>query len=164
MKCANCGNTNSDSLHDEGDAIYCSKCSHRTNKLTNKDDTVICPVCHFPRDRKAMYCKWCNDSSWGDYSTEAEKMNREYQKTITDDNLAFGKYKNYSSEKMDNYSDYDFQADYSINESTDSTAEDIGKGIGLIVAACLFLIGIGKGLYEKRKEKTQKKHLKNECQ
>ena len=158
MKCANCGNINRDSLHDEGDVIYCSRCTHRTNKSTNKDDSVICPVCYYPRDRKAMYCRWCNDSSWGKYNPEAEKMNKEYQKTITDDNLAYGKYKNYKSTKKKKYryNDYDYQTDYSINQSTDSTVEDIGAGIGLIVAAGLFLYGVGKGIYEKRKEKKLK--------
>ena len=158
MKCASCGNINSESLHDEGDTIYCSKCTHRTNKLTNKDDTVICPVCHYPRDRKAMYCRWCNDSSWGKYNPEAEKMNKEYQKTITEDNLAYGKYQNYNSikKKKERYDDYDYQDDYSINDTNDSSAEDIGAGIGLLIGAGLFLYGVGKGIYERRKEKKSK--------
>ena len=169
MKCANCGNTNKNSLHDEGDAIYCSICTHRTNKSTNKDDTVICPVCHYPRDRKAMYCRWCNDSSWGEYSPEAEKMNKEYQKTITDDNLAYRKYKNYSSKNKKEYS-YNGskkESDYYTNTPADSTIEDVGTGIGLIVAAGLFLYGIGKGIYKKMKEKkgnepfSTKKSLKD---
>ncbi|MCD8111138.1 MAG: hypothetical protein LUE14_13845 [Clostridiales bacterium] len=64
MKCANCGNTDESFLWDEGDTIYCSKCCHRTSKETGKDDLVKCPYCHRMRDRKAMYCRWCNDSAW----------------------------------------------------------------------------------------------------
>lgn len=32
---------------------------------------VECPYCHRMRDKKAMYCRWCNDSS-GEESTEEE--------------------------------------------------------------------------------------------
>lgn len=64
MKCANCGNTNESTLWDEGDTIYCSKCCHRTSKDSGEDDLVECPCCHRMRDRKAMYCRWCNDSTW----------------------------------------------------------------------------------------------------
>lgn len=64
MKCANCGNTDERFLLDEGDTIYCSKCCHRTSKETGEDDLVECPYCHRMRDRKAMYCRRCNDSAW----------------------------------------------------------------------------------------------------
>lgn len=64
IRCANCGNTDINSLWDEGDTIYCSKCTHRTLKATGVDDLVECPYCHRMRDRKAMYCRWCNDSTW----------------------------------------------------------------------------------------------------
>lgn len=71
LKCANCGNTDSNTLWDEGDTIYCSKCCHRTRKDDGEDDLVECPYCHRMRDRKAMYCRWCNDSTWEE-STEEE--------------------------------------------------------------------------------------------
>ncbi len=64
MKCANCGNTDKDTLRDEGDTFYCSKCAHRTLYTTGADDLVECPYCHRMRDRKAMYCRYCNDSTW----------------------------------------------------------------------------------------------------
>lgn len=64
MKCANCGNEKTSLLWDEGDAIYCSLCCHRISKITGEDDSVECPYCHRMRDRKAMYCRHCNDSSW----------------------------------------------------------------------------------------------------
>ena len=64
MRCANCGNEDKKTLWDEGDTIYCSKCTHRTRKDNGKDDLVRCPSCHKMRDRKAMYCKWCNHT-WG---------------------------------------------------------------------------------------------------
>ncbi len=64
MKCANCGNTDENTLWDEDDTVYCSRCCHRTSKETGEDDLVECPYCHRMRDRKAMYCRWCNDSTW----------------------------------------------------------------------------------------------------
>lgn len=64
ISCANCGNTNQSSLWDENDTVYCSVCHHRTSKLTGEDDVVECPYCHRMRDRKAMYCRHCNDSAW----------------------------------------------------------------------------------------------------
>ena len=54
MKCANCGNTNSSTLWDEGDTIYCSECHHRTSVDTGEDDVVECPYCHRMRDRKSV--------------------------------------------------------------------------------------------------------------
>lgn len=71
MKCANCGNTDTSSLWDEGDTIYCSICHHRTSVASGEDDVVECPYCHRMRDRKAMYCRHCNDSTW-QASTPAE--------------------------------------------------------------------------------------------
>lgn len=64
MKCAICGNTNEDTLYDEGATMYCSLCQHRTSNLTGEDDSVECPYCHRMRDRTATYCRYCNDSSW----------------------------------------------------------------------------------------------------
>ena len=64
MKCANCGNTNSSTLWDEGDTIYCSECHHRTSVETGEDDSVECPYCHRMRDRKAMYGRYCNNATW----------------------------------------------------------------------------------------------------
>ena len=60
-KCANCGNTDKNSLFDEGDTFYCSICTHRTVIATGKDDLIICPWCKRLRDRKAAYCDWCNN-------------------------------------------------------------------------------------------------------
>lgn len=71
MKCANCGNTHSHTLWDEGDTIYCSECHHRTSVETGTVDDVECPYCHRMRDRKAMYCRYCNDAEWRS-STEEE--------------------------------------------------------------------------------------------
>ena len=64
MKCAHCGNRDPKTLWNEGDTIYCSKCHHRTRVANGKDDVTVCPYCHRMRDRKAMYCRWCNDTSW----------------------------------------------------------------------------------------------------
>ena len=71
MKCANCGNTDTNTLWDEDDTIHCSICHHRTLKATGEDDVVECPCCHRMRDRKAMYCRYCNDSTW-EPSTDEE--------------------------------------------------------------------------------------------
>ena len=82
MKCANCGNTNASTLWDEGDTIYCSECHHRTSVETGEDDVVECPYCHRMRDRKAMYCRYCNDSTWesstADEYEETDKILKEY--------------------------------------------------------------------------------------
>lgn len=64
MICANCGNSDERSLWDEGDTFYCSICHHRTLVDSGEDDSVECPYCHRMRDRKAMYCRYCNDSAW----------------------------------------------------------------------------------------------------
>lgn len=73
LKCANCRNTDSRTLWDEGDTIYCSKCCHRTRKDDGEDDLVECPYCHRMRERKAMYCRWCNDSTWAESSEDEFK-------------------------------------------------------------------------------------------
>lgn len=70
MTCANCGNSNSNTLWDEGDTIYCSLCHHRTSLATGRDDVVECPYCHRMRDRKALYCRYCNDSTWAPSTQE----------------------------------------------------------------------------------------------
>ena len=64
MKCANCGNEDQAFLFDEEDTIYCSKCGHRTRKNDGEEDSVQCPYCHRMRDKKAMYCRYCNASDW----------------------------------------------------------------------------------------------------
>ena len=64
MVCANCGNDNENTLWDEGDTKYCSICAHRTRKSDGQDDVAECPYCHRMRDRKAMYCRFCNDVGW----------------------------------------------------------------------------------------------------
>ena len=80
MKCANCDNTDTNTLWDEGDTIYCSKCCHRTRKEDGEDDLVLCPVCHHMRDRKALYCMWCN-SAWGsdEYNSDSEDLATEFE-------------------------------------------------------------------------------------
>ena len=70
LKCANCGNTDSSTLWDEGDTIYCSRCAHITRKDDGEDDLVECPYCHRMRDRKAMYCRWSNNSTWEESTDE----------------------------------------------------------------------------------------------
>lgn len=64
MRCAYCGNEDERTLFDEDDTFYCQKCCHRTRKADGKDDVKECPYCHRMRDRKAMYCRWCNSSDW----------------------------------------------------------------------------------------------------
>lgn len=64
MRCSNCGNEDDSNLWDEGDTVYCSKCSHRTRLTVGEDDSVQCPYCHRMRDKKAMYCRYCNTSDW----------------------------------------------------------------------------------------------------
>ena len=64
MKCANCGNSDENTLFDEGDTFYCKLCYHRTRVSDGKDDLLECPYCHRMRDRKAAYCRWCNSFGW----------------------------------------------------------------------------------------------------
>lgn len=165
MKCANCGNTNQSSLFDDDDTIYCSKCCHRTSKSTGKDDLVICPICHHPRDRKAAYCMWCNGPEIGKYNPVEEKLANEYQKTITDDNLRYRKFKNFDSKDKKNYSDnnYEYQNRFSnFCNSTAPNVETIENAIGLITGLGIVAYGIGKGIYTKIKNKgtqnTKKKY------
>lgn len=73
MRCANCGNADESTLWDEGDTFYCSECTHRTRYEDNEDDLVECPYCHRMRDRKAMYCRYCNDTSWEESTDEEFK-------------------------------------------------------------------------------------------
>lgn len=70
MKCAYCGNEDKKTLFDEGDTFYCSICTHRTRYDDGEDDVVECPYCHRMRDRKAMYCRFCNDSAWEPSTSE----------------------------------------------------------------------------------------------
>lgn len=60
MRCANCGNEDENTLWDEGDTIYCSRCTHRTRTSDGEEDLVECPHCHEMRDSKAYYCRHCN--------------------------------------------------------------------------------------------------------
>lgn len=63
-KCANCGNDDENTLWDEGDTIYCSKCAHRTLVSTGEDDLVVCLYCGELRDKKVYYRRNCNNA-WG---------------------------------------------------------------------------------------------------
>ena len=82
MRCANCGNEDTNTIWDEGDTVYCSLCCHRTRKEDGEDDLVECPYCHRMRDRKAMYCRHCNDSTWQPSTPEefkeVDKILKEY--------------------------------------------------------------------------------------
>lgn len=60
MKCAYCGNEDKNTLWDEDDTIYCSRCCHRTRITDGKEDLVKCPHCGKMRDSKAYYCRHCN--------------------------------------------------------------------------------------------------------
>ena len=62
MKCAYCGNTEKEWLWDEDDTFYCSLCSSRTLYENGELDLVECPDCHQLRDRKAFYCRHCNNT------------------------------------------------------------------------------------------------------
>ena len=165
MKCANCGNTNPNSLHDEGDTIYCSLCTHRTIKSTGEDDLIICPICHHPRDRKAAYCMWCNGPISGEYDSEEEKLANEYQETITDDNLRYRKFKNFDTKKYKRSKDNDEEDDDSYqNESlnysdnVNSDAENIGIAIVALAGLGTFLFSVGKKVYKRIKNKKNKKN------
>lgn len=50
MRCAICGNEDENTLWDEGDTIYCSRCAHRTRTSDEEEDLVECPHCHEMRD------------------------------------------------------------------------------------------------------------------
>ena len=60
MECAYCGNEDENTLWDEGDTIYCSRCCHRTRTENGEEDLVECPHCGGMRDSKAYYCRHCN--------------------------------------------------------------------------------------------------------
>lgn len=60
MKCANCGNDDSNTLWDEGDVFYCSRCSQRTDKSTGNVYLTKCPVCGEMTRGGAAYCELCN--------------------------------------------------------------------------------------------------------
>ena len=95
MKCANCGEEDLEWLHDDGDTIYCSRCCHHTRKGTGEDDVVPCPVCLHMRDRKALYCCWCN-SHWGENDTfdqSAYEFANEFENSVTSKNIRYFKLK-----------------------------------------------------------------------
>ena len=46
--------------------MKCDFCGHEV-----APGTVECPYCHRMRDRKAMYCRYCNDCTW-EASTQEE--------------------------------------------------------------------------------------------
>lgn len=104
MKCVNCGNSDSRLLFDEGDTVYCSECHHRTNRITGKDDLITCPFCGRLRDRKAMYCWWCNntlDTVPGPTLEEYKRINQSLKKldeSITPENKIYWKIRNYIKE------------------------------------------------------------------
>ena len=99
MKCGNCGNEDLRTLFDEGDTFYCSKCCHRTQTATGQDDLITCPFCGRLRDRKAMYCMWCNNvigSEPGPSKEEYEELDtllNEFEAGIDDSNMRYGKLK-----------------------------------------------------------------------
>ncbi len=95
MKCANCGNKDSNSLFDEGDTFLCTKCYHRTRKDNGEDDVVLCPVCHHMRDRKALYCMWCG-SAWGtgdSFDKECFDLANEFEEEIDSSYIRYYKLK-----------------------------------------------------------------------
>jgi len=57
LKCANCGA--SDKLHDEGDIVYCTHCSQRTQKSNGKIYLTKCPHCRKKTRGGAAYCEAC---------------------------------------------------------------------------------------------------------
>ena len=100
MKCANCGNSDSRTLFDEGETIYCNKCCHRTRTDNGKDDLVICQICGKLRDRRAMNCMWCNLSD--DISpklTKKEyddivKLNADFVRDLTPNDIRYWRIRN----------------------------------------------------------------------
>lgn len=104
MKCANCGNEDPKTLFDEGDTFYCSVCCHRTQTATGQDDLITCPFCGRLRDRKAMYCMWCNTpldatpSPDRETYEELDKTLNEFEESLTPANKRYwrlrGKKKN----------------------------------------------------------------------
>ncbi len=95
MKCANCGNTDSRTLFDEGDTFYCSVCRHRTQTATGQDDLITCPYCGRLRDRKAYECMWCGYSLLSQtkptkelYEELDESLN-DFEEKMTEDNIRY---------------------------------------------------------------------------
>lgn|SRR5699024_1172042 len=88
MKCANCGNEDPNTLWDEEDTFYCSKCKHRTQTATGQDDLITCPYCGRLRDRKAFQCMWCNNSMHSNAAPSKEEY-EELDEILTEfeDNL-----------------------------------------------------------------------------
>ncbi len=99
MKCANCGNENPKTLFDEGDTFYCSVCCHRTQTATGQDDLITCPYCGRLRDRKAYQCMWCGNTIGQNIPPSKEEfeeldtMLNEFEDSIDDSNLRYGKLK-----------------------------------------------------------------------
>lgn len=97
MKCANCGNTDKNTLFDEGDTFYCSKCSHRTQAATGQDDLITCPFCGRLRDRKAHHCMWCNiplNSTNPPSEKEYKELDKElsaFEKRLTPSDIRYWK-------------------------------------------------------------------------
>ena len=99
MICANCGNSDPRTLHDEGDTFYCSVCGHRTQTATGQDDLITCPYCGRFRDRKAFSCWWCNHSLNEDSPPSKEEY-LELDELLTDfenrmgDNIRYSRIRN----------------------------------------------------------------------
>ena len=100
MRCANCGNEDLRTLHDEGDTFYCSICCHRTQTATGQDDLITCPFCGRLRDRKAYVCMWCNtplDAQPGpspEGFAELDSVIQEFEDELTPDNVRYWKLRN----------------------------------------------------------------------
>ena len=97
MKCANCGNSNPKTLHEDGDTFYCSLCCHRTQTATGQDDLITCPYCGRLRDRTSHSCMWCGCSIGQNippskelYEELNESIN-EFEKNVDESNLRFFK-------------------------------------------------------------------------
>lgn len=95
MKCANCGNDDIRTLHDEGDTFYCSLCNHRTQTATGQDDLITCPYCGRLRDRKSFQCIWCGNTigqniipTEEDYE-ELDKSLTEFEENMDNSNIRF---------------------------------------------------------------------------
>ncbi len=100
MRCANCGNEDPRTLHDEGDTFYCSICCHRTQTATGQDDLITCPFCGRLRDRKAFACMWCNnslDSQPGPTPAEFEELDallQEFEEELTPADIRYWRLRN----------------------------------------------------------------------
>lgn len=97
MRCANCGNDNPKTLHDEGDTFYCSLCCHRTQTATGQDDLITCPYCGRLRDRKSYSCMWCgsvigqNIPPTKEEYAELDESLTEFEENMDDSNIRFWK-------------------------------------------------------------------------